>query len=828
MNALIDFFLHDAANSGVAAWFLDAALKSFVVFAVAGVVCLGLRRASAASRHLVWFLAVVSLLVMPLISPMLPSWNRAVWSVAVNQSSANEMSLMLVLAPARDVALPPLETPGGPAAFESLTAIGTDPRKPRGLATEFRAGWLGVVMGVWLTGVLVVLSSMAIGRLWLRCLRRRTHGLHGAGWAELLEELRVTLKIRRPVLLVQLSNRVMPATWGSWRPIILLPAEADHWPLDRRRMVLLHELAHVKRWDCLTQTIARIAGALYWFNPLVWLAARRMCVERERACDDLALRGGWKASEYATHLVDIAQSLRAARLGGAVAMARSSHLAGRIAAIVDSSRRRDISRWTALACCFLALGLVGVLAAQKPQAGEPSTLAEEGLSPELDARLRAFFSAKASQARTLVERPAVVPGVWTYFEAGSAGDWSTVARLWAELEERRYPKSPDDGTELDPQVGEAMEWLNQVWSPLLETRLAWQHFTQWNSRHLLSFGEGIIESIPPGSVYLGGTDAGRGVITALSRSHTDADPFYTLTQSALADQSYLHYLRAMYGQRINLLSNQDHFRCMEDYFVDARRRLNAGDLKPGELVELSPDGVLRVSGQIAVMTINGLLAKVIFDRNPDREFFLEESIPIDWMYPHLVPHKLILRVNREPLPELSESVLQQDREYWRNLIRPMIGDWLNEKTPVREVTTFATRIFRDHDLRQFRGDPQFVQDRAVRAAFAKLRSAIGGVYAWRSEHAVTDTEKDRMARAADFAFRQAFALCPDSSDAVLRYAKLLEARGQLSDAILIAETAVSLDPDNEEFRALTASLREQGRSTPQLPKDRRILQDPPR
>jgi tetratricopeptide (TPR) repeat protein len=177
---------------------------------------------------------------------------------------------------------------------------------------------------------------------------------------------------------------------------------------------------------------------------------------------------------------------------------------------------------------------------------------------------------------------------------------------------------------------------------------------------------------------------------------------------------------------------------------------------------------------------------------------------------------------------ISEPILQQDREHWRNTIRPMIGDWLNEETPVREVTTFATKVFRDHDLRRFRGDPQFVQDRAARAAFAKLRSAIGGVYAWRFEQAATETEKDRMARAADFAFRQAFALCPDSSDAVLRYAKLLEARGQLADAILIAETAVSLDPDNEEFRALTASLREQGRATPLLPKDQRILQDPPR
>src|SRR6266516_688075 len=170
------------------------------------------------------------------------------------------------------------------------------------------------------------------------------------------------------------------------------------------------------------------------------------------------------------------------------------------------------------------------------------------------------------------------------------------------------------------------------------------------------------------------------VLAALQKSHVKGDPFFTLTQNALADGSYLQYVRAMYGGKISIPTDEDSNKCFNEYMADARRRIQEKKLKPGEDVR-EVDGKVQVSGQVAVMAINALLAKIIFDRNPDREFYLEESFPLDWMFPHLSPDGPILKINRQPLAELPADILEKDREYWTLALEPLIGAWLQYDTP---------------------------------------------------------------------------------------------------------------------------------------------------
>jgi hypothetical protein len=275
----------------------------------------------------------------------------------------------------------------------------------------------------------------------------------------------------------------------------------------------------------------------------------------------------------------------------------------------------------------------------------------------------------------------------------------------------------------------------------------------------------------------------------------------------------------MYGEKIYIPTDDDSQKCFQDFMEDAQRRFlhdqqfpnEPKQIKPGE--DLKPDGTNRweVNGPVAVMEINGLLTKIIFDKNPDREFYIEESSPLEWMYPYLEPHGLIFKINRQPLPALSEEVVSEDHDYWTKYVTPMIGGWLNDDTPVEQVAAFAKRTFGKQDFSGFTGDPRFIQNAYSHKTFSKLRDSIAGLYAWRLKQATDASEKERMAREADFAFRQAWALCPYSPEAVFRYINFLLAQNRAADALLVAETAAQMPAnqgkDGGQIRALVEQLK---------------------
>ena len=270
---------------------------------------------------------------------------------------------------------------------------------------------------------------------------------------------------------------------------------------------------------------------------------------------------------------------------------------------------------------------------------------------------------------------------------------------------------------------------------------------------------------------------------------------------------------AYLSKEIRTPSAEDSQRAFAEYIQDAQKRLqhdmqnpNAPrQIRPGEDVRVV-DNRISVSGQVAVMAINALLTKMIFDANPTNEFYVEESFPLDWMFPHLTPSGIIMKINRQPVPEYTEEIIRKDHEFWAKYSERLIGNWITYETTTKEICDFAERLYLRRDYKGYTGSKEFVRDDNAQKAFSKLRSAIGGVYFWRVQNSKNPVESARTLKEAEFAYKQAFAYCPYSPEAVFKLVSLLVNLGRAQEADLVVKTCLRFDPDNGGMLALEENI----------------------
>lgn len=179
-------------------------------------------------------------------------------------------------------------------------------------AAAVSARWLTPVeswlLPAWATGAALCVTVIVIRLVQLVRVTARCDQVTGA-LADLALDISAASRVPRPVTLLRSGNGSLLGTWGI-DPKVILPAQADSWEANRLAVVLRHELAHVRRRDWLIQTGADVARAIYWFNPLMWIACRELRRASEHACDAAVVGSGVDAREYAAHLVDIARALR--------------------------------------------------------------------------------------------------------------------------------------------------------------------------------------------------------------------------------------------------------------------------------------------------------------------------------------------------------------------------------------------------------------------------------------------------------------------------------------------------------------------------------------
>jgi beta-lactamase regulating signal transducer with metallopeptidase domain/ketosteroid isomerase-like protein len=327
-------------------WFefiLDVTIKGSIILGIALLVTFFGKRSSACVRHVILYVAIISLLLLPVLSIVLPNWD-----LSFLQASSWQQNTSLL--------------------YDTVnTSQDISSNNNSGLPIP-KIHWQVGLMALWAVGVLLMSARFITGlagRWWiLKKALPVTDPMILNSFSDYLKKS----DLNRPIRLLQSSRVNIPLTWGYWNPTIVLPGSVNTWSDKRKEIVLLHEFAHIQRGDAVSTVIAQLVSVVYWFNPLVWAALRRFYLEREHASDNVVLIKGTKASDYAHHLLEIAKSLTTIRWSSPVevAMAQKSYLEGRLLSILNNKENRKTLRLsTFLLICLMSLPIVLPLASMQ-------------------------------------------------------------------------------------------------------------------------------------------------------------------------------------------------------------------------------------------------------------------------------------------------------------------------------------------------------------------------------------------------------------------------------------------------------------------------------
>ena len=332
---------------------LDASIKSLLLLVLATAVSFMLVRASAATRHWVWASTMIGLLLMPACAMLLPEWRvLPSWlSLQIRIEQPTKGSLQVAFNPPTSQISPiPLETAVTPSPTFTPANAEYSPvevQRPGEIPAEIVPAPIRLsanrILIAWGTGCMLCLLPVAMSFFRLKQLETvyRNENPLPPRLVYRAKKIANDLGIELPRILIG-PKGTMPMVWSFGKSRLILPADADQWTADRLNAVLLHEMIHLSRRDTTWFWVALLARAVNWFNPLAWYGVHRLRVECERACDDHVLRMGLEASDYASHLLELATSVRASSGTGslALAMASNPNVENRILSILDVRTNR--------------------------------------------------------------------------------------------------------------------------------------------------------------------------------------------------------------------------------------------------------------------------------------------------------------------------------------------------------------------------------------------------------------------------------------------------------------------------------------------------------
>ena len=419
---------------GVATGVAGLVAKATVVLCLALALAWLARRGSARTLHLLWTTAFVLLLALPALSLLGPSWSVPILpardiaaegaplegsgdGVATAEAPRRMAGRAVSSGPSRRVA-------GARPSSEFPTVESTRPR-PRAGDESAPLTPSGVAFLIWTLGCGAALTSLAVGSLRFRKLVRDAAPVRDLVWKQQTDAIRRRLRVRSQVRILMSPKVPTPMAGGPWRPVILLPPDAEGWSPERRAVVLAHELVHVRRRDALRQVVGRAVVALYWFHPLSWPAWRAATIAAERSCDEEVLELGTRPSEYARHLFSLASGTAGGPALLALPMVQRSPLEKRIMSILKRHRPRySLARTIA---ALTGIGVAGTLiACANPVPRDPDAQPaprDQAIAPgEVEARDREISAPSPEPTAAVSPAPEPIPASEFPSEPASAPD----------------------------------------------------------------------------------------------------------------------------------------------------------------------------------------------------------------------------------------------------------------------------------------------------------------------------------------------------------------------------------------------------------------------
>ncbi len=295
------------------------------------------------------------------------------------------------------------------SAIDPLATMGTSPVAGATVSQLTIAGW---VAAVWALGVALLMGRLVVGYGVIRRLRRDAEVHSDGPLVGALQRARLALGVDTRAEVATSASIRSPIVLGILRPLIVVPVDlARRQPPDDLMMVLMHELAHVRRYDNLTLLLQRLVSAVLFFHPVVWLCGRMLQREAEQASDDLVVCATGRSEDYARGLASVVElaHLRKGIPMMNVFAATESDLVLRIRRAIGGNARR----MSATSRVLTAIVLCGVLGLALPSCDK----ADNSMSTDLTA------------ARIAEEEAARVEGhrerlVWEVAMATDPDEWS--------------------------------------------------------------------------------------------------------------------------------------------------------------------------------------------------------------------------------------------------------------------------------------------------------------------------------------------------------------------------------------------------------------------